>query len=258
MNTTLPISLWEVAASAAAMLVPWAVSRRMGLGLGRDLVVGSIRVFVQLIAVGYALSYIFALNRPAPVLGILLLMTLMAGRHTCERAGTRESAVFVIAVGTIGLGTLALASFVFYAVIGVEPWYNPRYVIPLVGMGLTGAMNGVAVAIRDLDRGLRDGRERVEAALSFGATSWKAGAFAAEHAVKQAMVPTVNALMTAGIVQLPGFMTGQIIGGGDPVQAVRYQVVIFYLLTGIAATSTIAAVLILFRRRFTTAHQLRI
>jgi len=113
------------------------------------------------------------------------------------------------------------------------------------------------VGARALDRGIRDGRERIEAALSVGATSWQASGDIVRNALKQAMVPTINGLMTAGIVQLPGMMTGQIIAGVDPVLAVRYQVVIFYLLTSVTALATIAGTLLLVRRYFTPAHQLK-
>ncbi|MCZ7583386.1 MAG: iron export ABC transporter permease subunit FetB [Deltaproteobacteria bacterium] len=252
------LSYWDVLAAALVMAAPYAISRKMRLGLQRDLLVGTVRVFVQLMLVGYLLGAVFGLNRPLPVFGVLAVMTVIAGWNAALRAGMREARVAAIATGVIGAVTLAVSAYVFYVVIGVTPYFNPIYVIPMMGLGLNGAMNAVAVGARAMDDGLRDGRERVEAALCLGATSWQAGADVVRRALKQAMVPTINGLMTAGIVQLPGVMTGQIISGVDPVLAVRYQVVIFYLLTGITATATIATILALFRRYFTAAHQLKL
>ena len=243
--------------SALLMLIPIAVSILLRLTLAKDLLIGSVRVFVQLVAVGFILHYVFALDRPLPVAGILLLMTIVAGYNAAKRAELMSLRIVLIATGVIGLCTVMLAAYVFYVVIGITPYYNPAYVIPIVGMMLNGAMTGLAIGARALDRGLKDGRDRIEAALIVGATSWQASIHVVREALRQAMVPAINALMTAGIVQLPGMMTGQIISGVDPVLAVRYQVIIFYLLTAVIALATIGGTLLLWRRYFTPAHQLR-
>ena len=255
--TVYEISILDLLACAVAMAIPYFISRFLKLGLERDLLVGSIRVFLQLLAVGYILDRIFAVNHAAPVFGILLVMTANAGFNAAKRAELAHARTILMATGVIGVTTLAVCAFVFYAVIGIEPYFNPRYVIPMMGMGLNGAMNAVAIGARALDIGVRDNRERIEAALCVGATSQQAVAPIVRDSLRQALIPAINGLMTAGIVQLPGFMTGQITGGVDPQIAVRYQVVIFYMLTGIVALSSITAILLLVRRYFTPDHQLR-
>jgi len=242
---------------ALLMLIPIAVSRLLRLALHTDLLTGTARVFVQLILVGHILHWVFNLNSPLPVLAVVAVMTAVAGYSAAKRADLPGLRVILLATGVIGLSSLALSAFVFYLIIGITPYYNPAYVVPIMGMALNGAMNSLSVGARALDRGIRDGRERIEAALSVGATSWQASGDIVRNALKQAMVPTINGLMTAGIVQLPGMMTGQIIAGVDPVLAVRYQVVIFYLLTSVTALATIAGTLLLVRRYFTPAHQLK-
>lgn len=251
------ITYLDLVVCALLMLVPIIVSRALRLMLETDLLIGTVRVFVQLILVGHILHWVFGLDKPLPVLGLIVIMTIIAGYNAAKRAGLPQLPVILIATGVIGLTTLVVSAYVFYLIIGITPYYNPAYVIPIVGMALNGAMNGVAVGARALDRGIRDGRERIEAALTVGATYRQASIGIVRNALKQAMVPAINALMTAGIVQLPGMMTGQIISGVDPVLAVRYQVVVFYMLTAVIALAVIAGTLILVRRYFTDAHQLR-
>lgn len=256
-GTVLHIGFGDILLCALLMLIPWAVSRFLQLLLGTDLLVGTVRVFAQLLAVGYILNWAFSLNHPLPVLGLVLVMTAIAGYNAAKRAGLPQVKTILIVTAVIGVSSVALSAFVFYVIIGVTPYFNPSYVIPIIGMSLNGAMNAVSVGARALDRGIRDGRERIEAALSIGATSWQAGRPIVREALRQAMAPAINGLMTAGIVQLPGMMTGQIISGVSPVIAVRYQIVIFYLLTSITAIAAIGGVLILARRYFTKAQQLR-
>jgi putative ABC transport system permease protein len=251
------VSYLDLFICALLMLIPIAVSRLLRLALDTELLVGTARVFVQLIIVGHILHWVFNLNSPWPVLGVIVVMTAVAGASAAKRGGVPGLSVLLIATGVIGVSSLALSAFVFYLILGIKPYYNPAYVVPIVGMVLNGAMNSLAVGARALDLGVRDGRERIEAALSVGATSTQASAEIVRNALKQAMVPTINGLMTAGIVQLPGMMTGQIIAGVDPVLAVRYQIVIFYLLTAVTALATIGGTLLLVRRYFTAAHQLK-
>ncbi|MCB1153596.1 MAG: ABC transporter permease [Deltaproteobacteria bacterium] len=249
------VSYWDLIFAAAAMALPIFISRYARLGLEKDLAIGTVRLLAQLLIVGHILAGLFAINRPLPVLGVLLVMVVIAGYNAAKRAEQMRVRVVVMATGVIGVVAMAVCAYMFYVVIGVEPYFNPRYVIPLMGMGLNGAMNAVAVGARALDGRLRDGRERVEAALCVGATGRQASLFAVREALKQAMVPAVNNLMTAGIVQMPGIMTGQIISGVDPLLAVRYQVVIFYLLTVITVLSATTTILLLADSYFTKAQQ---
>ena len=251
------IGIVHLLACAAVMAIPFTISRFLRLGLDRDLIVGSIRVFLQLLAVGYVLDKIFNINSPLPVFAILLVMTANAGFNAAKRANLVHAGFIILATGVIGVTALAVSAYVFYVIIGIKPYFNPRYVIPMMGMGLNGAMNSVAIGARALNLGVRDNRERIEAGLCVGATSWQAGLPVVRDALKQALIPAINGLMTAGIVQLPGFMTGQITSGVDPQIAVRYQVVIFYMLSGIVALSCIVSLLLLVRRYFTAHHQLR-
>jgi putative ABC transport system permease protein len=139
----------------------------------------------------------------------------------------------------------------------VQPWYQPQYVIPIAGMIIGNSMNGASLAINRLVAEIRLRRTEIEAALSLGATARQAVNQAFKEAVKSAMIPTINAMMIVGIVQLPGMMTGQIIAGTRPEQAVRYQVVVVYMLTAAVTVTCICAAILTYRQYFTKSHQLK-
>ena len=147
--------------------------------------------------------------------------------------------------------------YVSFVVVQVEPWYNPRYLIPLFGMIIGNAMNAAALAAERLEAEMESRRGEVEAYLALGATSRRASQEPARRALRASLIPTVNSLMVVGIVALPGMMTGQIIAGVSPLVAIRYQIVVMFML---ASCVSIAATLVTswYRRQFFTgAEQLR-
>ena len=141
-------------------------------------------------------------------------------------------------------------------VLQVEPWYEPRYLIPLFGMIVGNAMNGAALAAERLASELASRRGEVEAYLALGATPARAAAEPTRRAMSAALIPSVNGLMTVGLVQLPGMMTGQVLAGQSPLLAVRYQIVVAFMLTGATAMTTMIVVLWYRRTFFTSAAQL--
>jgi len=233
------------------------VSRLNRLWLEKDLAVGAVRTFVQLIAVGYVLKWVFGMNRWYLVLLALAAMCITGGVHAAARVKTREAKTTLIATAAVIAGSAAVIIVLFGLVVRVTPWYSPQYVIPLSGMIINAAMNGASVGMASFQTSAREQTERLEAALAAGASSTLAARPYVQDAVKKALIPTVNQLMTVGIVQLPGGMTGLILAGTDPRTAVRYQIVIMYMIAATAAAAAIAAVLWYARTFFTPAHQLR-
>ena len=155
------------------------------------------------------------------------------------------------------IGTGLTLFIVVYVIIQVEPWYSPQYVIPIMGMILGNSMNGVALAIDRLTSEIREKREIIETRLSLGATSREAVSDIISSAVRAAMIPTINSLMTVGIVSLPGMMTGQILSGTSPIIAVKYQILVMYM---IAASVMISSVLLVqrgYKQYFTAHHQFK-
>ena len=255
------VSWTDLALAAALILVAVAISRWQGLGLGRGILLGAVRATVQLIAVGYVLVYMFEVARWWLVLMALAIMlvaaTLATTRRRRGRAALGERRVLWSIHGmALLVGTGLTLAYVTEVVLHVRPWYEPRYVIPLFGMIAGSAMNGAALAAERLASEMELRRGEVEAYLALGASPARAAAEPVRRALTAALIPAVNSLMVVGIVQLPGMMTGQILAGQSPLVAVRYQIVVAFMLTSATAITSCIAVLRYRRAFFTNAAQL--
>jgi len=152
---------------------------------------------------------------------------------------------------------LAVTILVTAVVFQVDPWWMPQYFIPLGGMIADNSMNAISICLERLLTGLRNRRERIELALSMGATYREATSDLFGDAVRAGMIPSINALMTVGLVSLPGMMTGQILPGVAPVSAVnKYQIVVMLMLVASTAIGTVVVASVVLRRCFTRAQQL--
>jgi len=254
---TLDLSWLDVAGGGGLILLAAGIARWRGTGLGRDFLVGAVRTVVQLALVGYVLAYIFALDRWPLVLAALAVMLLVAAWTAMGRQEERTPRLLGIMTLALLAGSGLTLVYVGGLVVRVDPWYNPRYLIPLFGMIIGNAMNASALAAERLSGEMEARRGEVEAYLALGASPAHASREAVRRALRASLIPTVNGLMVVGVVSLPGMMTGQILAGSDPLLAVRYQVVVMFMLASAVALS---AVLVLLWHRgdyFTPALQLR-
>ncbi len=180
-------------------------------------------MLLQLIVVGYLLTWIFESESWLVVTGVLTVMIVAAGwisMRPLDQVRARTYAVALVSILVAGGATLALVT-VF--VLGVDPWYSPRYVIPLAGMIFAGSMNAVSI-----------GAERFEAESDSG----KDVPHARDAAFRASLIPVINSLFAVGLVSLPGMMTGQILAGVSPLIAVRYQIVVMCMLFGSAGIAS--------------------
>lgn len=252
------VSWLDLVAAGGMVLVAIGIVRWQGAGLATDLVVGAVRTVVQLALVGYLLVYVFGLDRWPLVVAVLAVMLVVATREAVVRQDRRPRSLYPIAGIALLAGSGLTLVYVSVVVVQVEPWYNPRYLIPLFGMIIGNAMNGAALAIERLASEMDSRRAEIEAYLALGADAKEASRGPVRSALRAALIPTINSLMVVGIVALPGMMTGQIIAGASPLVAIRYQIVVMFML---ASCVTIAACIVtLWYRRgfFTEAHQLRV
>ena len=147
-------------------------------------------------------------------------------------------------------------SFTLLAVMkGIDSWYQPQYAIPIMGMLLGNTLSGISVGLNTFNEGMITRRREIETYLALGATRWEAGRDAIQDAVRTGMIPIINSMMIVGIVSLPGMMTGQILSGTAPMQAVKYQIVIMFLIASSTALGTVGVVLLSFSRLFNAEHQ---
>ncbi len=225
------------------------ISLALRLGIGRRLAWVSLRTAVQLGLLGLVLERIFALRHPLPVLGLLLLMTAFAAREAVARSSRRYPGIHLDAWLAIAVAASVVGGIVTQVVVGARPWYAPRYVIPLVGMILGNSLTGISLCLDRFLEHLDARRGEIELRLAFGATRREALADPLRAAVRTGLVPIMNAMAAAGIVSLPGMMTGQIVAGAPPLQAVAYQLVVMFMLAAAAALGAmIVAVLAALRR----------
>jgi len=246
-----------LACAALFLILPAALSLKWQLGLHRDLVIGGLRCIGQLVLVGYVLRYVFELNALPVTLLVLAVMVTAGGQTALSRQSVRLPGMFgttTLAIFTTSALTLLYATVV---IVKVRPWYDARYLIPLAGMVVGNAMNGSSLAAERLGAELKLRRQSIEALLALGAGPRQATAEAVRATIRASLIPAVNSLMSVGLVHLPGMMTGQMLGGASPVTAVRYQVMIFYALTFVSASTAILITSLLYRCYFTARMQLR-
>ncbi|MGN6808739.1 MAG: ABC transporter permease [Trinickia sp.] len=249
------LSLADVAIATLLIVVNGAVSAALSLGLGRKLAIAAIRTVVQLLAIGYVLGWVFRFDRWYVVLPLMALMTLVAGFAGASRGTHSYRGQRVDSVVSILLSAWLVAAIGLFAVIRIHPWYAPQYAIPILGMILGNTLTGVSLAIERMTEALTARRDRVEMALALGATRWEAARAPAREAVRAGMIPTLNQMSVVGVVSLPGMMTGQVLAGQPPLQAVRYQIVIMFLIAASSALGTLGAVLLTYRRLFSPEHR---
>jgi putative ABC transport system permease protein len=256
MNSTLQnLSLWDVAIATLLIVINGAVSVALSLGLGRQLALAAIRTVVQLLAIGYVLSWVFALDRWYVVLPMMGLMTAIAGFAGAARGAHSYAGQRTDSIVSIWVSAWLVAAVGLFAVIRIHPWYAPQYAIPILGMILGNTLTGVSLAIERMTEELTARRDRVDMALALGATRWEAAQSPARQAVRAGMIPTLNQMAVVGVVSLPGMMTGQVLAGQSPLQAVRYQIVIMFLVAASSALGTVGAVLLTYRRLFSAEHR---
>ncbi|MFX1672437.1 iron export ABC transporter permease subunit FetB [Paraburkholderia sp. A2WS-5] len=248
------LGIGDVAIAALLVFVNGAVSVLLKLDLERKLAWAAVRTVVQLLAIGYVLGWVFAFNRWYAVLPLMALMTLIAGIAGSQRGARTYLGQRVDSIVSIWVSAWLVAAVGLFVVIRIRPWYEPQYAIPILGMILGNTLTGVSLGVERVMQELTARRDRVESALALGATGWEAAQASAREAVRAGMIPTLNQMAVVGVVSLPGMMTGQVLAGQSPLQAVRYQIVIMFLIAASSALGTVGAVVLAYRRLFSPEH----
>lgn len=260
MSTTgaLPISDGRLALSALLILVNVVLSGLLRLGLGRSLLIASGRMVVQLLLVGTVLEWLFRQHNPATVLLLGLVMASIAGVSAVQRTRARFAGIYANSLLSVLASSALITGLAVSGIIRPQPWFTPQYLIPLLGMVLGNTLNGISLGLDRLMEGLTSRREQVEARLSLGATRWEACLEVVRDAIRVGMIPTINSMMVMGLVSLPGMMTGQILQGATPAGAVRYQIVILFMIAAATALGVVGVVLLGYLRLTSREHQLRL
>ena len=257
-NALINISWVHVGITTVFILLAGACSLYLRLSMARDLLVGTIRTFLQLFLLGYVLKIVFDIKNPWIIFSLFTFMIIFAAITISGRVKEKQVPYFLPVLASIFLSYTVINVFVMTVIIQVKPWYQPVYFIPIGGMIIGNSMNALAISINSWFEGIKKERDRIELYLSLGASPAESTADNYRDAVRAGMIPSINALMTVGIVFIPGMMTGQILAGIEPLIAIKYQIVIMLLLAGATGISTMIALHIVRRLTFTPSVQLKI
>ena len=246
-------ALSRVGFSIVFVIGAMAVSRWQSADLERDLGIATIRSFIQLILIGFALELIFEQDHPLWTLAILGVMGTIAARTAAARAKVTPGAQ-TIALLAIGGGSALTMS----VLIGLGIFdFTPRDAIPIGGMVIGNAMTTATLSMTRLTDDFRDQRDLIESMLALGADSRQASLGQFRRTLRSALVPIVDTTKTVGLIKLPGAMTGMILAGATPLEAVQLQIIVMYMLVGAATFTGLIAAYLVYRQYFTAAHQLR-
>lgn len=257
-NNYIAIGYGQLALAALLILVNVALSVGLRLGLGRSLLIGSLRMVVQLLLIGYVLEWLFTQENALVILAISLVMTAIAGVSAVNRTQHRFGGIYWNSLLSVLASSSLVTGFAMVGIIRVQPWYDPQYLIPILGMVLGNTLNGISLGLDRFMQGLITQQAQVETLLALGATRWEAAHRQVQEAIRVGMIPTINSMMVMGLVSLPGMMTGQILAGANPIDAVRYQIVITFMIAAGAALGIFGVVLLAYRRLLSPDHQLRL
>ena len=252
----LSLSYGQLGASVLLIIINVALSIQLRLGLERSLAIASLRCVVQLLLVGYILEWLFALDNPWVVLAIALLMAAIAGISAVNRTSRRFAGIYWRSLLSVLVSALLITNLSVIGIIQVQPWYNPQYLIPLLGMILGNTLNGISLGLDRFMEGVVSNRNGIETLLALGATRWEASHKQIQTAVRTGMIPIINSMMVMGVVSLPGMMTGQILAGASPLDAVRYQIIIVFAIASASALGTLGVVILAWGALFSPSHQL--
>jgi putative ABC transport system permease protein len=249
------LTITDLAIAALLVILLAMLSLRLQTGISQQLLIAAARTAIQLTLIGLVLKVLFANSQLGWVALMAMFMLLVAGREVMARQERRFKGWWGYAVGTFSmfLSSFAVTVFALIVILGETPWYEPQYAIPLLGMLLGNTMNGIAIAMDRLTTTAWEQRSVIEARLMLGERADEAISEIRRQAIRSGMIPIINAMAAAGIVSLPGMMTGQILAGAAPVEAVKYQILIMFLISAGTGMGTMAAVSIgakhLFDRR---------
>jgi putative ABC transport system permease protein len=256
MDGYVELSYSQVALAALLIVVNGAISIALRLQMERSLLLASIRTVMQLLLVGLVLEWVFRLNRWYLVMSVAAGMTLIAGITAASRNERNYPGIWFNAVISVWASSWIVTAYALFGVLqGIETWYQPQYAIPLLGMVLGNTLNGISVGLTTFTESLATRREHVESLLALGATRWEAARDPVRHAVHTGMIPIMNSMLVVGIVSLPGMMTGQLISGMPASEAVKYQIVIMFLIASATGLGTVCVVSLSFFCLFNSHHQ---
>lgn len=244
------ISYVELLLATGFVVVAAALSLALSLGFVKSLVIATVRTYLQLFALGFALRWVFGVDSAWLVLAIVALMMVMGAHTALGRAQGAPKGIFFRVFDAVFLSGVTVSFAVTALVVRVEPWYNAQYVLPIAGMVVGNSMTGLSIGLERLFSDLRKRSDEIHTVLALGATPWEASRDSVRTAVRAGLIPVINSMSAVGIVFIPGMMTGQILAGADPTVAARYQIVVMLMIAAATAMGSSLAVLTTYQKAY--------
>jgi putative ABC transport system permease protein len=254
------LSPQDLAMAASLVAFDAALSLVLRLHLHRQVLVAAARMVVQLVLVGYLLRLLFALQNPLATLVVVLVMSAIAAREIAARPERKFRGFWGLGLsaGAVAVATLVTTGLALATAIRPHPWYDPRYAVALVGIILGSVLNAGSLSLDSLVGGVGRERAAIEAQLAVGANFQAATARLLREAVRRGLLPIINQMSAAGVITLPGIMTGQILAGLDPLEAVKYQILLMFLMAGASGLSAVTVAVAAMRRLTDDRQRLRL
>ncbi|NVJ90525.1 MAG: ABC transporter permease [Methylocystaceae bacterium] len=254
------ISYEELALGSVLLLLNGVVSLWFRTGMAVTLVVSSVRMVVQLGLMAYVLRYLFLTQMPLWTLLAVVVMISFAGYEVMARQKHQIEGGwgYGIGMGSMLMAASLVTTFSLFVQIKPDPWYDARYTIPLLGMVLGNTMTGISIGLTTLTTNLKQERDAIETRLALGHNKWAACETVVRQALYTGMIGIVNSMSAAGLVFIPGMMTGQLMAGADPIEAAKYQALVMFLIAGGTTIGTTLAVFLGVYRLTDNRHRLRL
>jgi putative ABC transport system permease protein len=254
------LGAWDLVAAALLIVLDAALSLALRLGVHRQILVAAVRMVAQLLLVGLVLRLVFATASPAATAAVILFMIAAAAREVATRPKQRlkRQMNYQISAAVVAISGFATVLLALTTAVRPTPWYEPRYAIPLMGIVLGSVLNAASLALDGVLDGVVRERARIEARLALGTPFREAIGPLVRGATRRGMIPVANQMSAAGIITLPGIMTGQLLAGMDPMEAVKYQILLMFLLAGASGLASVGAALLAVRALSDDRQRLRL
>lgn len=247
------MSLLALGSTIIFVAVALFISLWKKLGLEKDLLIGTVRSAIQLFLIGYVLHFIFNSSHFLLLFFIVMLMTVVAAWNAGKRGARLPGVYWRVFISIFSTEVLTIGLLLMLGIIPA----TSQYIIPISGMTIGNAMVVASLFLNQMHREMEAGKPEVETLLTLGASPKQAIHALLKRAVKASMIPTIDGMKTIGIVQLPGMMTGMIVAGASPLEAVRYQILITFAFASSAALTSMMLALLSYRLWFNGQDALR-
>lgn len=252
------LNAFDLSVAAVLVLLLGMLSSAMKLGIAKQLYIAALRTTIQLLFIGLVLKSLFTSTSISFILLIAFIMISIAGWEILSRQQRKLKGWwgFGVSTGSLFVSSFLITLLCLITIIQADPWYSPQYAIPLLGMLLGNTMTGIALGMDRLIQTAWQQRPVIEQRLMLGQTPSQAIVDIRRDAMRAGMIPIINSMAAAGLVSLPGMMTGQILAGAPPVEAVKYQILIMFMISSGTGLGVMSVLWLISKRLFDERERL--